>query len=439
MPKLFSKFLWLLISVSLFSCKKVDIRFGDQFLDNGYTQIIKVDSFAAELSTIHVDSFPTSSSGVSLLGGYQDPYFGKITAQCYSEMVPPTYVDSFLGTTFDSICLLMVPNRTYYGDSTIPVTLNVHRVNQIINGYEEDLNKIYNNRQFTVDPTALGSKTVYVRPLRRDSIKIRLSDALGMEFLSKLKNPNDKDMRTLDAFVKYFNGIRVSASGPNGFAFGCKDSLVIRMYYKKPDLFLLNKNYDITIGAKFHHFNQISVDRSGTVLKDLAVKKQMPSTETGNAAYTSYISGAMAKVRFTSLRDILKIPNYTKIIRATLVVRPLRGSYSPNFALPPQLRMSSTTIQNQIGYDLAYFANGSSIPQYGSLELDYLYGENTNYAYDVTSYVNLLINEPSLSNNGLLMLPPSPAMETSFNRIAVGNRSNSLGKVELLIVYAAVK
>ena len=87
----------------------------------------------------------------------------------------------------------------------------------------------------------------------------------------------------------------------------------------------------------------------------------------------------------------------------------------------------------------SYFANGSSNPQYGSLELDYLYGENTNYAYDVTNYINSLISQPSLSNNGLLMLPPSPAMETSFNRIAVGNRSNNLGKVELLIVYAAVK
>ncbi|MBU3742942.1 MAG: DUF4270 domain-containing protein [Sediminibacterium sp.] len=439
MPKLFSKFLWLLISVSLFSCKKVDIRFGDQFLDNGYTQIIKVDTFNAELSTVHVDSFVTSARGVSLLGGYQDPYFGKITAQCFSEMIPPIFVDEFFGTTFDSICLLMVPNRTFYGDSTIPVTLNVHRVNQIINGYEEDLNNIYNNRQFTVDPTALGSKTVYVRPLRRDSIKIRLSDDLGREFLSKLKNPNDKDMRTTDAFVKYFNGIRVSASGSNGFAFGCKDSLVIRMYYKKPDLFLLNKNYDITIGAKFHHYNQISVDRSGTVLKDLATKRQLLSTETGNAAYSSYIAGAITKIRFNSIRDILKIPNYTKIIRASLIVRPLRGSYTPNFALPPQVRLSSTTLQNQIGYDLAFFVNGSSNPQYGSLELDYLYGENTNYAYDVTNYISLLIDQPTLGINGLLMLPPSPAMETTFNRLAVGNRSNNLGKVELLIVYAAVK
>jgi hypothetical protein len=37
------------------------------------------------------------------------------------------------------------------------------------------------------------------------------------------------------------------------------------------------------------------------------------------------------------------------------------------------------------------------------------------------------------------MLPPSPAMESSFNRLVVGNKFNALGKMELAIVYAAVK
>jgi len=30
-------------------------------------------------------------------------------------------------------------------------------------------------------------------------------------------------------------------------------------------------------------------------------------------------------------------------------------------------------------------------------------------------------------------------METSFNRLVVGNKFNPMGKMELLIVYAAVK
>ncbi|MFN7585510.1 MAG: DUF4270 family protein [Bacteroidota bacterium] len=436
----FQSFVFLLLLSSFwFSCKKVDIKFGEQFLDNGYTQIMKIDTFNADLSTIRVDSFPTSSSGGTLLGTYTDPYFGKITSQCYSEMIPPFYEGPYTNTFFDSICLIMLPNREFYGDSSQPVQVNVHKVTQIINGYEANPMQIFNVRSFPVDPVPLGSASVFVRPLRRDSIKVRLSDAFGIELLNKLGDPNDKDMRAPDAFIKYFNGIRVSTSNNGNFAFGCKDSLFIRLYYKQSQLFLNSKKYDIGISAKFHHYNQITVDRAGSALQNLDNNRELHSSQTGNAAYTSYVGGAIARVRFNSIRDVLKIPNYAKLLRATLVVKPLRGSYSPSFALPPLLRMATTNVNNQIGFDLFFVNNGSAFSQYGNLTLDYLYGENTNYFYDVTDYVGSLVKDPSLSNPGLLMLPPSPAMETSFNRLAVGNRLNNNGKTELILVYAAVK
>jgi hypothetical protein len=439
MSKFLSFALLLLLSSFWLSCKKVDIKFGEQFLDNGYTQIMKIDTFNADLATIRLDSFATSASGASLIGTYNDPYFGRITSQCFTEMIPPFYDGPYTNTFFDSVCLIMLPNRVFYGDSTQPVRINVHKVTQIINGYEENPMLINNVRDFPVDPVALGSALVTVRPQSRDSIKIRLSDAFGTTLLNKLGDPNDKDMKSSDAFIKYFNGIRVSTSGNGSFAFGCKDSLFIRIYYKQSQLFLNSKKYDISIGAKFHHYNQILVDRTGSTLQNLNNNKELHSSQTGNAAFTSYVGGAIARVRFNSIRDIPKIPNYAKLLRATLIVRPLRGSYSPTFPLPPLLRMASTNVNNQIGFDLFFVSNGSAITQYGNLTLDYLYGENTNYFYDVTDYINSLIQQPSLSNPGMLMLPPSQLMETSFNRLAVGNRFNNNGKTELILVYAAVK
>jgi len=439
MSKFLSFVLLFLLSSFWFSCKKVDIKFGEQFLDNGYTQIMKIDTFNADLATIRLDSFPTSASGASLIGSYYDPYFGRITSQCFAEMIPPFYDGPYTNTFFDSVCLIMLPNRVFYGDSTQPVQINVHKVTQIINGYEENPMQINNVREFPVDPVALGSALVTVRPQRRDSIKIRLSDAFGTELLNKLADPSDKDMKASDAFIKYFNGIRVSASGNGSFAFGCKDSLFIRVYYKQSQLFLNSKKYDISIGAKFHHFNQILVDRTGSTLQDLNNNKELHSSQTGNAAYTSYVGGSIARVRFNSIRDIPKLPNYAKLLRATLIVRPLRGSYSPTFPLPPLLRMASTNVNNQIGFDLFFVNNGTAITQYGNLTLDYLYGENTNYFYDVTDYVGSLLQQPTLSNPGMLMLPPGQSMETSFNRLAVGNRFNNNGKTELILVYATVK
>jgi hypothetical protein len=63
MPQKIKPWLILFFSLVFFACKKVDIQFGDQFLDNGYTQVIKVDSFAVDVSTVYVDSFITSAKG----------------------------------------------------------------------------------------------------------------------------------------------------------------------------------------------------------------------------------------------------------------------------------------------------------------------------------------------------------------------------------------
>ena len=190
---------------------------------------------------------------------------------------------------------------------------------------------------------------------------------------------------------------------------------------------------------KNHHFNNIKVNRTGTVLQNITTANQLSSSLTGNASYTSYLGGVMAKIRFPTIRDLLKLPNFTKIIKASLIIRPLRGTYNEPYTLPPLLRLSSTTQLNQIGNDLAFVSNGSASAQTGGLIIDNLYGENTYYNYDVTAYVKVLLNDGTINNNGLLLLPPSPALETRANRVIVGNKFNAQGKMELLIVYAAVQ
>ena len=182
-------------SVVWFSCTKVDIQFGQQFLDNGFTQIVKVDTFTPRVTTVYVDSFITSAKGVSLIGGYADPVFGKINPNTYFEVVPPAYVDSFQTSTYDSLVLILVPNKSYYGDTTQPVHVDVSRVISTITGYDNNLTNIYNVKQFPVNPTPIGSKDLTVRPTRGDSIFIRLSDNLGNELMNKLKNPNDIDIK----------------------------------------------------------------------------------------------------------------------------------------------------------------------------------------------------------------------------------------------------
>jgi hypothetical protein len=440
LKKVLSLFL-LFFSVTWFACKKVDIQFGDQFLDNGYTQITKVDSFATELSTVYVDSFATSASGVAMVGGYTDPVFGKINTSSYIEFAPPAFVDSFAGTTFDSIALILQPTGSYVGDSTKPVHIEVSRLSQSIAPYDNNVTLLYNTNSFTTIPTLLGMKDVTVRPTTNEPVSIRLDDAFGKDLLKKHGDPNDADTKTLDAFVQYFYGLQISAASNSAMVFNCKDSAVLRLYYKKPGLFTENRVLDFTLNNTAHQFNHIDIDRSAAVLKNLPAAKQLASSDINNAAYTLYTAGAMVKMRFPSVRDILKVPSFAKILKATLVIRPVRGSYGTgSFMLPSQLRLAITTTLNQIGSDIfVYNSSGSVETLIGDLTVDELYGENTSYTYDITSYLRAVITDATVNENGLLLLPPSTNYLSQFNRVVIGDRNNKLGKTELNIVYATVQ
>jgi hypothetical protein len=428
-----------------FACKKVDIRYGDQFLDNGYTAIVKVDSFPAELTTVYVDSFVSSGKGVAMVGAYADPVFGKMNAQTYWQVVPPTYVDgaadSFRAVTYDSIAVVFKPDHSYYGDTSQPITLRVHRVAESIAPYDNTTQGIFNTRTFSVYPTALGSRTLRIRPNSGDSLTIRLDDALGKELIKKYQNPNDNDIKSNDGFLQYFYGLRMSADPASKMIFGSKDSITLRVYYRKPGLYLENRTINFTLINKQNQCNNITVDRSGTPLQNLASAGKIASTQTGNTGYTLYAAGAMAKIRFPNIRDILKTPNYAKILKASLILRPIRGTYGTgSYTLPPEIRLSQTTQLNQIGTDITFItSNGTAQVQTGDLVVDELYGESTNYAYDVTAYIKALLNDGTINQNGLLVLPPSPALETKFGRLVMGNKNNNAGKMELLIVYAAIQ
>lgn len=440
MYKNLSLILGLFIAVFYISCKKPDIQFGDQFLENGNTQIIKVDTFTADVSTVNIDSFITSNKNVVLVGSYTDPIFGKIAAQSFLEVAPPNYVDQYQNTTFDSLILVLKPNKTYYGDSTSPVNISINRlVEKIIPpnaGYS-----LYNVNSFAYDPTTIGSKNIIISPNKLDTISIRLDDALGKLLLQKLQNPNDNNMKNSNLFVEYFNGIRIGSSSAK-MVVGFNDSVTIRLHYKQTGLYLQSKRLDFSIVSNTHQFNNITINRNGTALQNLnSVVSEIPSSSTNNIAFAQTITGSMIKVTFPTLREVYKLPNYAKILRAQLIIRPIIGSFNSDYPLPLKLRVSTTTQLNFLGNDLSVLGSGGApTTQTGNLFIDNLYGQNTNYSYDVTSYLQGQLNSFISNNrNGLLLAPPSGAFETEFNRVVIGNKFNIFGKIELDIYYGAIQ
>jgi len=118
----------ILLSIVLISCEKTKIQFGQGYVDNSYSNIILVDTVAAVLSTVYNDSISTSGSGIILAGNYNDNIFGRVTAKSFFEVSPPGIATLPINSTFDSLELIIRPNKSYYGDTTFKSHLSVYQL-----------------------------------------------------------------------------------------------------------------------------------------------------------------------------------------------------------------------------------------------------------------------------------------------------------------------
>ena len=103
-------------------CQKTAIQYGQQYIDNGITNIILV----------YKDSVVTSGSGSVLVGSYTDPYLGKTSSNSYLQLAQPALADLLPNSQYDSLVLLMKCNGGYYGDTTLPIMLSANQLTQEI-------------------------------------------------------------------------------------------------------------------------------------------------------------------------------------------------------------------------------------------------------------------------------------------------------------------
>lgn len=436
-----SLMLLLALMLHISSCKKADIKFGEELITDNELNIFRVDSFSANLSTVYQDSFVTSARGNIMLGSYTDPLFGYIATQSYFEVAPPAWTDVYQQTYFDSLQLILKTNGIFYGDTTKPVTITVKELQDSI-VYPENKYYLYSNSKFTAKSAVIGTFTGTVTPRGNQTISISLPQSLGQDLLNKLNDPNDNPVKSTAKFLNFFRGFQISSDNSNSLIFNCNDNAVMRLYYRQNSFpATVNKTVDFALTNKGHQFNNISITRSGALQNLTANNRELPSAVTGNAAYTQSATGSLVKIVFPTLKDIAKLPKFAKVLKATLYIKPLKNSFTSVYPLPPTLRLSQTNINNQIGSDLAYLtANGAVAVQLGSLQIDNFNNEKTQYQYDLTQYVKSILAEGAPTpGEGLLLSPPSPNFQDQFARVVVGDNTNALGNIQLQIYYATVK
>lgn len=423
-------------------CKKAYIQFGEQFVDNTHTNIVMIDTIYPVISTVFRDSIVTSQTGRLLLGSYQDPLFGHISASSFFVMGNPSGATAFhVSAAYDSIVLRMVGDSTFYGDTTTAQQLQVQQLDEMIS-FPDGQTSLYSNSNFSVKSTVLGTADLSIVPSRKDTVNIRLSDTKGLEIWNLIQD-KAVEVSTETDFEHYFNGLKISPqnTAANAAVYGFTDTVTIRIYYHESDPDVAQKHLDFTLTSRNKQFNQVKYNRSGTTLNiPIPESRETASASLNDLAYIQPLTGTVMKVRFPNIREaVLQRTDYLQLMSAELIMYPQGGTYSFNFMLPPNLAAYTTDINNIAGSVLgSNGSTGTASAQYGELKTDWLYGQDTYYTYDVSAYIAEQLAASGDNTNGLLFMPPAPAYNTSFNRTAFGS-SKSEKPVRLKLYYISVQ
>jgi hypothetical protein len=428
-----------LLSISITSCEKATINIGSNFVTNSPTTLVFTDSLTTHISTVNVDSFVTSAPATLLIGNYIDPLFGAISCRSFMQIgLPesgPTSIPS--GSVYDSTEVVLKFKKAYYGDTTKPYIITVNQLASPV-ALPPNQTFFFNKDTLSYNPTpaVLGSTLLPgIRPAILDTIAITLNgDSTGKDIYNKYVT-GAVEIQTNPQFLNYFKGLAISGNNSNSLVGSFNDTVEIRLHYHTPGVANTYTYLSFKMINGLNEFNNITINRTGTAIAGLnATNRELPSSATGNAGYDQYITGSMVKISFPYLRNLLLLTNFVKIVKAVLLVKPVKNSFNQIYQLPPQLTLLQTDINNGLGNPLA----GA---QTGNLFIDGLSGFGTAYTYDLTSYLQTLIQIPDNNNTsgyGLLLLPPN---ETDvLNRVVVGDIMQTQNyTTEVQIYYAAVQ
>lgn len=419
--------------IILISCTRSTIEFGT-VPENNYTRLVYIDTVSVRLSTVLTDSFATGGATAFLLGRYQDPYLGVISARPFFQVDRPSALpDIPVTAVYDSIVFIIRPDNYYYGDTSRWQTIYVNELAQsIVTSYND---KLYNTSNVAVKPDALGIKTLRIRPVADDSISIRLNDTKGQELFSKVRQKHT-DLTSTDYFLNYFKGISLTVRPDDTTAvFGLTAGSVMRIHYHTTIPGQERHFVDFVSLSNTLAFNQVLADRTGTgIIPGISGVTEIPSSQTGNNSFSQWGTGLRLKLGFPSLKGILLTEDYVRLLKAELIVRPAFLSYDRNkYRLPSSMLLATTDATNLIGTTLA---DSTGAVMYAAPVIDDIYGQNTYYRFNLTSYINQLLQTPANEKQGLYLLDNDAELTFHPTRLIVGamGHSNYITQLQLSVL-----
>ncbi|PIF32837.1 uncharacterized protein DUF4270 [Flavobacterium sp. 9] len=434
--------LMFFFALSLISCG-TDTDTGEFVVGSDYlalnNKVILVDTLTVEMSTINLDSLITSTQSRILIGNYDDPLFGKIKSDSYFQLSTNTYALNNSGSdteaikyVFDSISMILKYDNYYFGDTTKVQTFDIHRLIQKVKPNTED-NNFYNNSKLNYSPESLGTISYKPRPIEKDSINIKMSDAFGAELFQKLKKREVTDFDTFTEYLKGFVLVPSSSNSSSVIGFSASTSKV-RLYYSKYQADTEETPYilDFTILDKTKQFNSISSDKSGTLLQNLSVPtSKLASSLTEHQGFIQSGTGVSCRIDFPNIKQFKHISDNGAIVAAELLLKPVNNSYSDKYPLSDSLSVYVADNLNRISGTLL---NSESKSVYGILNKKTdEFNENIGYTIPIGGFLQKEMLKPTDSRSCLILT--LPALSKAVNRVVLGDQKHLNNKIQLKIYY----
>jgi hypothetical protein len=433
--------LFLILFISLFTACQTDNAEGEFVVGSDYlsisNKVLLIDTLTVNVSTINIDSLVTSNQSRILIGNYTDPIFGKVTSESYLKLTPDNYSigssDSDIQTVkyvFDSIAMILKYDRYYYGDTTKTQTINIHQLTQKVKPNSDDTN-FYNISSLAYESKSIGAKTIHPKPIGKDSINIAIDASFGKNLFDKLYNNQITDTNEFDDLFKGVV-IKPSTTNPSNMI-GFNTSSVLRLYYKKANSDSKNSLIkDFTLTDLTKQFNNISLDRTGTIIQNMPdSKSKLPSELTNNNAFIQSGTGLACRIDFPFINQLKYISEKGIIVDAELIIKPNKTSITSLFPLKDSLQVYECDNLNRISKVLTNSDGSQKLALLNTTPDEF--NENIGYKVNIGSFLHQEMFKTNGAKSTLVLAFPN--ISKGVNRIVLGNQKNAENKLKLKIYY----
>ncbi|WP_159517296.1 DUF4270 family protein [Sunxiuqinia indica] len=402
------------------------------------SEISVVDSFSVKLSTIKLDSIPTSGTDILLVGQLESETTGQFEVNGYFNFDRQS---SLLAldeeAIFDSITIQLNYADYTKGDTAQMQSIAVFRLTQQIEFQENDYSEqyLFNTTSFPCETVPCGQHD-FIYQSENDYIEFRLDDEFGKELVALAREDDAEEFINNDNFKEYLKGfvLKPGENAPQSVIGFSSDSVLINMYFHTVGLETTETTIQFTLADENSQFNGVKADREGTAFADLSSQREeMNSKATGDVSYIQGGAGIIVRVDFPSLNDIFALKDRV-LLKAELILRPAPESYSGD--MPEALDFYETDRVNQIGDQLTYTSNNAEYSLQAYLNEDELYNENSYYTVDISRFISsALAGAYYDTNNGLLVTVPYSDLLSKADQLILEGESSSRNNPTLNLYF----